>query len=592
MPHTDDTHYTVLARRFRPQTFDEVVGQEHVGQALRNAIRSGRVAHAYLFTGARGVGKTSTARIFAKALNCPRAVDAVPCNECDVCQGIAAGADVDVLEIDGASNRGIDDIRTLRANVNVRSMRSRYKVYIIDEVHMLTREAFNALLKTLEEPPPNVKFVFCTTEPNKVPDTILSRCQRFDFGLIAAQSITARLDQIAAAEGVEVDPDAVSLVARRAAGSMRDAQSLFDQLLAFGSDRITPDDVHRLLGTAPDERLVELVAALIRRDAATALGLVEAALAAGAQLGSLSDQLLEYLRDLLVVGVGADAVSLASVSPRLRSTLHGQIAEWGLPTTAAAMQILVDAKGRMQRVNYGRALLELGIVRICILDQLTSLAEAVRVLGDGGGRTPPKAAAASPTAGSNPAVRSATRPQSTTPIRVGPSRMAEPVPDAKMVTSDAPSNESHASVSIAADEPVIDLLPATIDAFWAQLLVQAQDTIASHLKNATRIAILGPNALELVFPKSYSFSKNYCERPDTLRKIQALAQELAGRSVEFRLSFDESDVAAETSRVTAPPVRRTLDSVSKDPFVQQVMSIFGGTLVDARFGPAATSGEG
>jgi hypothetical protein len=170
--------------------------------------------------------------------------------------------------------------------------------------------------------------------------------------------------------------------------------------------------------------------------------------------------------------------------------------------------------------------------------------------------------------------------------------MAEPVPDAKMVTSDAPSNESHASVSIAADEPVIDLLPATIDAFWAQLLVQAQDTIASHLKNATRIAILGPNALELVFPKSYSFSKNYCERPDTLRKIQALAQELAGRRVEFRLSFDESDVAAETSRVTAPPVRRTLDSVSKDPFVQQVMSIFGGTLVDARFGPAATSGEG
>ncbi len=197
--------YTVMARRFRPQTFDEVVGQEHVGQALRNAICSHRVAHAYLFTGARGVGKTSTARIFAKALNCPHVVDAVPCNQCDVCQAISAGSDVDVIEIDGASNRGIDDIRQLRANVNVRSMRSPNKVYIIDEVHMLTKEAFNALLKTLEEPPPNVKFVFCTTEANKVPDTILSRCQRFDFGTIATSSIAGRLRQIAEAEGKQVE---------------------------------------------------------------------------------------------------------------------------------------------------------------------------------------------------------------------------------------------------------------------------------------------------------------------------------------------------------------------------------------------------
>ncbi|MCA9026277.1 MAG: DNA polymerase III subunit gamma/tau, partial [Planctomycetaceae bacterium] len=232
-------HYTVLARRFRPQTFDEVVGQERIGQALRNAIASDRVAHAYLFTGARGVGKTSTARIFAKALNCPHVKDAVPCNECEVCRSIAAGSDVDVLEIDGASNRGIDDIRSLRANVNVKSMRSPYKVYIIDEVHMLTKEAFNALLKTLEEPPPRVKFIFCTTEPNKVPDTILSRCQRFDFGTIASDSIKGRLASIAAAEGVEVADEALDLIARRAAGSMRDSQSLFDQLLAFGGEQIT-----------------------------------------------------------------------------------------------------------------------------------------------------------------------------------------------------------------------------------------------------------------------------------------------------------------------------------------------------------------
>ena len=241
-------HYTVLARRFRPQTFAEVVGQTHVAQSLKNAIAGGRVAHAYLFTGARGVGKTSMARILAKALNCPNAHDAEPCNQCDICQAISSGHDVDVLEIDGASNRRIDDIRLLRSNVGVKPMRARYKVYIIDEVHMLTNEAFNALLKTLEEPPPNVKFIFCTTEPNKVPETILSRCQRFDFAAIATQKIAERLHEIAVAEGCQVEPAALELVARRAGGSMRDSQSLFDQLLAFGGKTITAQDVHQLLG--------------------------------------------------------------------------------------------------------------------------------------------------------------------------------------------------------------------------------------------------------------------------------------------------------------------------------------------------------
>ena len=257
--------YTVLARRFRPQGFADVVGQEHVAQALRNAILANRVAHAYLFTGARGVGKTSTARILAKALNCPESADGNPCNECEICDGIAAGNDVDVLEIDGASNRGIDDIRQLRANVNVKSMRTQYKLYIIDEVHMLTKEAFNALLKTLEEPPPNVKFVFCTTEPQKIPDTILSRCQRFDFGTIETSNIKALLARIAVAEGVEVDDDALELVARRAAGSMRDSQSIFDQLLAFGEEQISALDVHRLLGTASDDRLIDIGQALVEQ---------------------------------------------------------------------------------------------------------------------------------------------------------------------------------------------------------------------------------------------------------------------------------------------------------------------------------------
>ncbi|MFO0917083.1 MAG: DNA polymerase III subunit gamma/tau [Planctomycetaceae bacterium] len=365
-----ETPYTALARRFRPQTFTEVVGQERIATTLRNAILEGRVAHAYLFTGARGVGKTSMARIFAKALNCPHAADAVPCNECEICRGIAAGQDVDVSEIDGASNRGIDDIRTLRANVNVKSMRSRYKIYIIDEVHMLTKEAFNALLKTLEEPPPMVKFLFCTTEPNKVPDTILSRCQRFDFGTIATSEIVQRLQQLADAEGFQVEPAALELVARRAAGSMRDSQSLFDQLLSFGSEQITTDDVHRLFGTAPDERLIELVQSLIERRRDLALEAFHSALESGVQIDPFVDQLAAYLRDLLVLAAGAATVPLMSVGTEQSPRLQAQANHWGLQTVASALQILSETKLHA-RVSFGRAAVELALVRSLLEDGST-----------------------------------------------------------------------------------------------------------------------------------------------------------------------------------------------------------------------------
>ena len=584
----ENAHYTVLARRFRPQTFADVVGQEHVGQALRNAICSGRVAHAYLFTGARGVGKTSTARIFAKALNCPQAVDGVPCNQCDICEGIAAGDDVDVLEIDGASNRGIDDIRTLRANVGVRSMRSPYKVYIIDEVHMLTKEAFNALLKTLEEPPPNVKFVFCTTEPNKVPDTILSRCQRFDFGLIGNAAVAARLQQIADAEGVAVEPEAIDLVARRAAGSMRDAQSLFDQLLAFGSDPLTPDDVHRLLGTAPDERLVGLVDALVAAEAPQVFSALEEAIAAGVQVGSLSDQLLEYLRDLLVAGLKADGVALLSVAERLRADLLRQADEWGLETISAAMQILVETKSRMQRVTYGRALLELALVRICLLEKLDNVAGLIQELRQlpagnaavaAGGRAPGSGSRARSAAVADSGARKKNGPAESAPLRM------EPGPK-----SDRPENPSPASESpeAASPRPVVEITEENLEVFWKEVVASLPDAITGHVANASRVAISGPKSLDLLFPARYSFSRNYCQRPETISKLEAVIEQLAGQSFTCRVVADESSVE------TPPPVPQpvssrgaSLETMKKNAFVQQVTSIFGGTVVDVR--PVSTT---
>jgi len=573
------SQYTVLARRFRPQTFDQVVGQGHVGQALRNAIRQGRVAHAYLFTGARGVGKTSTARIFAKALNCPNAVDGVPCNECEVCQSITAGSDVDVLEIDGASNRGIDDIRQLRANVNVRSMRSPFKVYIIDEVHMLTKEAFNALLKTLEEPPPNVKFIFCTTEPNKLPDTILSRCQRFDFGVIATNSIMGRLREIAEAEGMQVDEEAIELVARRAAGSMRDSQSLFDQLLAFGSERVGPEDVHRLLGTAPDERVIELMAAVMESDREAVLSRLHRAAEQGVELGVFSDQLLNYLRDLMVVSVGADDVPLLSVAARHRGTLAEQAKRWGLTSTTSAMQILAEAKNRMQRVNYARSLLELALVRMTMLgdlQQLTELLERGVTAAPASGNPASKPTAARPTALSSPPPRG-DDPAKKKPELNAPSEIPAPV------LSDPPPAPSVQDEPEQPSQEKIALSEATLEVFRAALLTRLPEMMANHLKNATLHANFGPNSLEVRFPKSYGFSKMYCEKSDNQKRLSQSIGELAGNSVSLRFTEDAASTASPVTAVRSPVIeRRRPSSVDSDPFVQQAVTILQATVFEVR----------
>ena len=566
--------YTVMARRFRPQTFGEVVGQEHVGQALCNAIRSNRVAHAYLFTGARGVGKTSTARIFAKALNCPHAVDAVPCNQCEVCESITAGSDVDVIEIDGASNRGIDDIRQLRANVNVRSMRSPNKVYIIDEVHMLTKEAFNALLKTLEEPPPNVKFVFCTTEANKVPDTILSRCQRFDFGTIATASIATRLRQIAELEGKQVDEEALELVARRAAGSMRDSQSLFDQLLAFGGEVIVAADVHQLLGTAPDERLIDLFDRIINRQRDEVLQLLNTALAEGVELGMFSDQLLGYLRDLMIVSVQAQGVPLIAVSERSRPRLVAQTSAWGIQTISAAMQLLAETKVRMARISYGRPLIELALVRMSLLEDL----DDIRRLIDQVAANPGAAIASAPrVAIQSPGVAT---PGLSAPRAIAPLPLP-PEPAKKNVEASVKPPVA-APVAI----PKIDFTTQNLPAIWTEVIAKFNDATRNHFVKSSSQAISGPNVLEIVFPKALILSKTYCQRPELLKRIAAEVLDITGAVVTCRVSEDQSSPAPVAEAAPTVVVRETerkrTDSVDNDPFVQLAVEVFSARVADVR----------
>lgn len=370
---TAEAGYTVVARRYRPKSFSELVGQENVSQALATAIRTGRIGHAYLFTGARGVGKTSTARIFAKALNASSGPSADPDLDSDIARAIDAGEDMDVLEIDGASNRGIEEIRQLRANVNVRPSRSRFKIYIIDEVHMLTTQAFNALLKTLEEPPEHVKFIFCTTDPEKIPITVLSRCQRFDFPPVKKEAIQDRLRFICEQEGFQADDEALALIARRAAGSMRDSQSLLEQILSFSEGKISVESVQELLGTADDSSLWAMVERFIAHDAVGVLQAIDASVGQGVEPGQLAEQLLGYLRDLMTRSVGAPPDLLRHVHSITPEQLSDQASRWGMQSLIGAMQILDESLVRMRHSMHGRTLLEMTLVQIAQLHRLEDL---------------------------------------------------------------------------------------------------------------------------------------------------------------------------------------------------------------------------
>ncbi|MFC1855048.1 DNA polymerase III subunit gamma/tau [Thermodesulfobacteriota bacterium] len=306
--------YLVLARKWRPQKFEEIVGQSFVSKTLKNAIESGRVAHAFLFSGARGVGKTSTARILAKSLNCKDGPTVDPCGVCENCVEISAGNSIDVFEIDGASNRGIDEIRELRENIKYFPSKSKHKIFIVDEVHMLTKEAFNALLKTLEEPPPHAIFIFATTEPHKIPITILSRCQRFDFKKISLRDISAHLARITKAEGMNISEASILRVARAANGSMRDSQSILDQIISYGGNEVSDSEVNDILGVIDQALIYSIVRAIIEKDEHTALNVINSVYDYGYDINQFCYNILEALRDIIALKVSKNPSELIELS--------------------------------------------------------------------------------------------------------------------------------------------------------------------------------------------------------------------------------------------------------------------------------------
>jgi len=525
--------YQVVARRYRPQTLDELVGQPHITHALSNAITSGRIGHAYLFTGARGVGKTSTARIYAKALNCAKGLVPTPCGECDSCISISTGDDIDVLEIDAASNRGVEEIRQLRQNATIRPSRSRYKIYILDEVHMLTKEAWNALLKILEEPPEHIKFFFCTTEATKIPITILSRCQRFDFAGIDAKKIVDRLASIAENEKITAEDGVFDTLARRAAGSMRDAQSLLEQLLSFAPQHISLADVHEMLGTANDQLLFRLLEGIQNGEPLKIFAELESAAAQGVDFGVLLEQMLGLYRDLLVTDSGGDANLLLFCSSQQFEQVKTLATELGLHRILAAMQILDHTYTKMQKSTQGRILMELALIRIANLDhfhQVASLLDQLR-----SGKT------ALPASTVKPVQKTIAPPQ---PSRVGRIGLAD-------------MNDDRAkSVWFATAESIVGVL-------------------GSMALKCKLLRFEKPNIFVGVFENRTA--KDFCEKESA--RLQGVLSQSVGEAIKIRLELDiqaEPAPAKQTSQHQAD--REQYRAALENPLVLKIQETFGVTL--------------
>jgi DNA polymerase-3 subunit gamma/tau len=587
--------YQVIARKWRPQTFAEIVGQQHVTRTLQNAIQSGRVAHAYIFSGARGVGKTTTARILAKALNCVHGPTASPCNECDSCREIVSGSSLDVLEIDAASNRGIDQVRELREMVRYAPVGGRHKVVILDEAHMLTDEASNALLKTLEEPPEKVVFVMATTQPDDLEETIRSRSQHFHFRALSLGEVVTALRDIASKEGLTIESGAIAVMARTADGSLRDALSLIEQARAYCGEAITEAQVRELLGIVPAEVLDELVAAIENGSTERALGLVHRLLTEGQNLQQFCREAISHFRNVLVARVcGADSDLIAAPAEE-RPRLARAASAFSEEDLTRFFQILLLTEEDLRRKPDPRLHLEMGLLRLVNAARLAPLEE---VLAELTGNAPARASAPKLNADSGAIAlavppKSAVSPSLPAPPNLSASVAASAIsaaPAARPAVPNAPVEAKTAMASAVApaleratdaSSPALisGFEPAQVDAIKAETFAQAQ-FLGELVESAVRWE-LDSGEVRLYFPTERRALADLLQSRDRIEKLRTIASRVLGQQLRVCVKLEASPVLA--SKVRAGESGRELRArFEQDPIVRAMLERFGGRISEVK----------
>jgi len=613
--------YLVLARKYRPQTFEDLVGQDHVARTLANAIATGRIAHAFLFTGVRGVGKTTSARLLAKCLSCvgpdgkATGPTATPCNKCPPCVEITAGHDLDVQEIDGASYNGVDEVRRLQEGMTFRPARDRFKIYIVDEVHMLSTAAWNAFLKTLEEPPPHVKFIFATTEVHKVPVTILSRCQRYDFKLIPTQAIAKRLDEVLKQESIAADEASVQVLAREAAGSMRDAMSLLDQVIAFSGTSLTGEDVARVLGVADRKILHELATALVDGNAPACLGVVERLAQQGFDLTHVTKDILRHLRNLVVAKVCAGQTS--GEGPGLRELLDLadeesrdvlELAARAEPDDLSRLfQGFSKAFDDVVRSGQPRMALEMALVRLARRPPLLALDELLTRVGDLerrlGGAPPPGPAPRGGGGGGGGGGRTLGSHASAVSSPVTPDPTSTRTHGALALKVVTPSPAPVAPVAlrpppapVPAPPPALALAVAPDVDVWRTILDRLRTrhpALASVLDHAIPLETTAAR-LVVGFEPSAAFLGARASEPDALDELTREVRAYFGQPTKVALELSARATAGTKTIASIDADRRSAElakaraAVEGHPLVQEAVRLFGAQLRDVKL----PTGEG
>ncbi len=582
--------YLVLARKWRPQVFEDVVGQRPITQTLQNAISQKRVAHAFLFTGARGVGKTSTARILAKALNCEAGPQVNPCNQCRTCQEISSGTSMDVIEIDGASNRGIDEIRELRENVRYTPAKSRYKIFIIDEVHMLTREAFNALLKTLEEPPPHILFVFATTEPHKIPATILSRCQRYDFKRIPLKEIVQTLSRIVMEEQIQLNEGALLTIARESEGSMRDAQSLLDQVISYGGKVIQDEEVIEALGLIDRRILLDTLEAIANQDPGRCMDLVEQIYLFGYDLQHFCRELLQYLRHLMLLKVSRNPGPLVALPKEELELLGKQAERFQFDQLNYLFSLLLKGEEEVAQSTFPRTMLEMTLIRMATLRPIRTLEEILKKLDNlntsepaaGGERRNPQ--------------RSVPEPREETALSEKPA--VDPIPPLSEPVQENREGESKEDILEKKDaedrenppaEGEKGVSPATdVEGTWKALVdfARARNPIIGAFLAMGELIDLSQDRVEIGFEKDSFHYERMLEREnrDLLEQIcQGYLQTKARVIITAvdQKSRARGEKGAENKGGPSSPQEKSLEKGNgKQVLIQEALRLFNGKIVE------------